>query len=142
METLMIGEVARQAGVGVETIRFYEREGLVPKPPRTPSGYRQYPEDTISRLRFIQRAKELGFSLREIQELISLRLDDHACAADVRSHAEAKIRDIDEKIRDLQRMRSSLRELTETCAGEGRTDECSILQALADPSPRKGSRSR
>lgn len=74
--------------------------------------------------------------------MISLRLDDHARAADVRSRAEEKIRDIDERIRDLQRMRSGLRELTEACVGEGRTDECPILQALGDPSPRKGDRSQ
>ena len=75
MAGLTIGELAKRAGVGVETVRFYEREGLVAPPPRTGSGYRQYPADTVSRLRFIQRAKELGFSLREIGELISLRLD-------------------------------------------------------------------
>jgi Hg(II)-responsive transcriptional regulator len=133
MERLTIGQVARSADVGVETVRFYERQGLIPEPPRTDSGYRQYPAETVDRLRFIQRAKELGFSLREIEELISLRLDEGARAADVRARAEAKIQDIEEKIRDLQRMRDTLRELTRACTAEGTTDQCPILGALIQP---------
>jgi MerR family transcriptional regulator, copper efflux regulator len=130
VESLTIGQVARGADVGVETIRFYERQGLIPEPPRTNSGYREYPAETVDRLRFIQRAKELGFSLREIEELISLRLDEGARAADVRARAEAKLQDIEEKIHDLQRMRDTLLELTRACMAEGTTDECPILRAL------------
>ncbi len=132
MEQLTIGQVAKRAGTGVETVRFYERQGLIPEPPRSPSGYRQYPEETVARLRFIRRAKELGFSLREIGELISLRLDDSAGAADVKEQAEEKIRDIDEKIHDLERMRTSLSELTRVCSGSGATDACPILNALTE----------
>jgi Hg(II)-responsive transcriptional regulator len=127
---LTIGELAKQAAVGQETIRFYEREGLIPEPPRTASGYRQYPADTVARLRFILRAKELGFSLREIGELISLRLREYTCRADVREQASEKIRDLDAKIRDLQRMRSRLVDLQAACMNQGISDECPILQAL------------
>jgi MerR family transcriptional regulator, copper efflux regulator len=76
MRSFTIGQIARQTGVGIETIRFYERQGLVPEPPRTPAGYRQHGEDTAERLRFIQRAKELGFSRKETEELIALRLGE------------------------------------------------------------------
>ena len=127
---MTIGQLARCSDVGVEAIRFYGRQGLIPEPPRTSSGYRQYPADTVERLRFIRRAKELGFSLREIGELIALRLDGNACSADVRARAEEKVRDIEQKIRDLQRMRSSLAALIDVCAGTGTTDECPILHAL------------
>jgi MerR family transcriptional regulator, copper efflux regulator len=133
MESMTIGQVAREGGVGVETIRFYERQGLVPEPPRTGSGYRQYPRETVERLRFIQRAKELGFSLKEIEELISLRLDDEAGAAEVRSRAESKIRDIEARIRDLRRLRQRLTELTRACVGQVSADECPILGALSQP---------
>jgi MerR family transcriptional regulator, copper efflux regulator len=129
---MMIGEVARRAEVGVETIRFYEREGLVPEPPRTPAGYRQYPEEIVWRLRFIQHAKRLGFSLREIEELLSLRLAAGASVADVEARATAKIQEIDDRIRDLGRMRTSLASLVEACSGSGGVAGCPILGALAD----------
>jgi MerR family mercuric resistance operon transcriptional regulator len=135
MIRLTIGQVARRADVGVETVRFYERQGLVPEPPRSASGYRQYPEETIARLHFIQRAKELGFSLREVEELISLRFESSACASDVKNKAEEKVRDIDDRIRDLQRMRKSLSQLAAACTGRGSTEECSILGALEGTQP-------
>jgi MerR family mercuric resistance operon transcriptional regulator len=135
MTRLTIGQVATRAEVGVETVRFYERQGLVPEPPRSASGYRQYPEETIARLRFIQRAKELGFSLKEVEELISLRFDGSACAADVKRRAEEKVRNIEERIHDLQRMRKSLSQLEAACTGRGSTEECSILGALAGAEP-------
>src|SRR6266852_273541 len=91
MKPLTIGQVARQAGVGVETVRFYERQGLLEEPSRRESGYRQYPEDVVARLRFIRRAKELGFSLKEIAELIALRLDPATMCSDIKERAEAKI---------------------------------------------------
>jgi MerR family copper efflux transcriptional regulator len=127
---MTIGQLARTADVGAQTIRFYERQGLLPAPPRTSSGYRQYPRDTLDRLHFILRAKALGFSLKEIDELISLRLDTHSCASDVRAQAADKVRDLDGKIRDLQRMRSRLLELMQACAGRGTLDQCPILTAL------------
>ena len=94
MEALTIGQLARQAAVGVETIRFYEREGLLAEPERRPSGYRQYPAEVVRRVRFIRHAKELGFTLKEIQELLELRVDPVSSCADVRRHARAKIADI------------------------------------------------
>jgi len=127
---LTIGELAKQAAVGPDTIRFYERERLIPEPPRTSSGYRQYPADTPARLRFILRAKNLGFALKEIRELLSLRLDEHTCRAEVRQQATEKIGDLDKKIRDLQSMRARLRTLEVACLDEGTIDDCPILKAL------------
>jgi Hg(II)-responsive transcriptional regulator len=129
---LTIGRVAKCAGVSIETVRFYERQGLIPEPPRTASGYRQFPAKTVARIRFIQRAQELGFSLREIDELIALRLDGSSTKGDVKARAEAKMLDIDTKIRDLRRMREKLSELTRACSGEGETAECPILEALTE----------
>jgi MerR family mercuric resistance operon transcriptional regulator len=125
-----IGQVGRLAGVGVETVRFYEREGLLRQPERKPSGYRQYNHDVVSRLRFIAAAKELGFSLKEIKELLELRVGPHATCCDVRERAQAKISDIEEKIRTLQRMKASLVKLTKACRGRGPVSECPILDAL------------
>jgi len=130
MRALTIGQVARSAGVGVETVRFYEREGLLEEPERRASGYRQYDKAVIARLGFIRRAKELGFTLKEIGELLSLRLDPAASRADVKRRAEAKIADIDQRIRSLKRMRKALAKLTATCSGHGTTSDCPILEAI------------
>ena len=130
MKPLTIGQLAERGGVGVETVRFYERAGLIEKPSRTASGYRQYDEETVARLRFIRQAKELGFSLGEIKELLSLRCNPAATSGDVKSRAEAKIADIEEKIRTLQRMKKALVKLTRTCSGDGSISECPILDAL------------
>jgi MerR family mercuric resistance operon transcriptional regulator len=130
MKPLSIGQVARRAGVGVETVRFYERQGLLEQPPRKASGYRQYREDVVSRLRFIKRAKELGFSLKEIAELIALRFDPATTCQDIRHRAEAKLADIEAKIRDLQRMQKALLKLRAACRGRGPISECPILEAL------------
>lgn len=132
MEPLTIGKVARLAGVGVETIRFYEREGLVEEPPRRASGYRQYPRAAVSRIRFIRRAKELGFSLREIKELLALRLDPERTCEDIRRRAEAKISGIEERIRTLERMKRALEKLAAACGGRGPASECPILEALEE----------
>src|SRR5439155_3345585 len=115
MKPLSIGEVARRARVGVETVRFYERRGLLEEPARRASGYRQYGEEVVSRLRFIRRAKELGFTLKEIAELIALRLDPSTTSADVRRQARAKLDDLEARIRDLQRIRQILIGLTMSC---------------------------
>lgn len=130
MQHLTIGQVAKDAGVGVETIRFYEREGLIGKPERRPSGYRHYPPEIVRRIRFIQRAKELGFSLREITELLSLRVARGSTCADVRAQALSKMKDIDTKITVLQGMRAALVRLSEACVGRGPVSECPILDAL------------
>jgi len=130
MDILTIGQLARRAGVGVETVRFYERKGLLAEPDRKPSGYRQYKPETVDRLRFIRRAKELGFTLREIQELLSLRVDPSTNCADVRSRAIAKIEDIESRIRTLRRMKNSLVKLSKACSGSGSISECPILESL------------
>jgi len=130
VKPLSIGQVAHRAGIGVETVRFYERQGLIEEPPRSGAGYREYPETIVSRIRFIKRAKELGFTLKEIKELLSLRLDPTTTCADVKSRAEAKIVDIDARIRSLQRMKKALVNLTAACSGRGTSSECPILDAL------------
>jgi MerR family mercuric resistance operon transcriptional regulator len=130
MKALTIGQVARSAGVGIETVRFYEREGLLQEPARKESGYRQYENDVVARLRFIRRAKELGFSLKEIKELLVLRVDPATSCAEVRKRAESKISDVEEKIEDLQRIKQALKKLTTACSGRGPIGECPILEAL------------
>lgn len=130
MEPLTIGQVARQAGIGVETVRFYERRGLLEEPARKQSGYRQYPKTVVARLRFIKRAKELGFSLKEIRELLALRVDPDTTCAEVKNRAEVKIADVEQKIDALQRIKKALVKLTAVCRGRGPTSECPILDAL------------
>ena len=131
MSAMTIGQVARQAGVGVETVRFSEREGLLEAPPRRASGYRQYAQEAVARIRFIKRAKDLGFSLKEISEILSLRVDPDTTCSEVKQRAEAKIADIDAKLRDLQRMQQALGHLVAACSGRGPTSHCPILEALA-----------
>jgi MerR family mercuric resistance operon transcriptional regulator len=128
--TLKIGEVADRAGVNLQTIRYYEREGLLPEPPRLASGYRMFPLDAVQRVRFIKRAQELGFTLSEIKELLALRIDRERRSGDVQKLAQAKIADIEQKIRTLQSMKRVLKELSERCPGCGPTSECPILESL------------
>lgn len=130
MAVLSIGQVARRAGVGVETVRFYERQGLLDEPERRASGYRQYGDEAVAVLRFIRRAKELGFTLKEIKGLLALRLDAAATRKDVRREARAKVADIEAKIADLQRMRDALLTLVDQCHGDGAATGCPILKAL------------
>ena len=130
MPELTIGEVAKRAGVHVETLRYYERRGLIEEPPRTSSNYRMYPLESVRRIRFIKRAQELGFSLEEIGELLSLRATPKAHCGDVRRRAEAKLDDIDEKMRDLRRMKKALSSLVVQCSGRGPISECPILEAI------------
>lgn len=129
-ETLTIGRLARSAGVGVETIRFYEREGLLAQPNRRPSGYRQYPADAVKRVRFIRHAKELGFTLKEIQELLDLRVNPTTTCADVRQRAKEKVTDVEGRIAALNRIKLTLQQLVETCRGKGPKEECPILAVL------------
>lgn len=130
MDGLRTSDVAKQAEVNLETIRFYERRGLLPKPPRTASGYRTFSPEMVRRVRFIKRAQELGFSLKEIKELLALRVDPATTCADVRQQAEAKVNDIDEKIRTLRSMRKVLTRLVAACPSRGPTDDCPILDSL------------
>ncbi len=127
---LTIDKLANAAGVGGETIRFYERAGLLPKPPRKRSGYRQYPPDAVARVMFIRSAKDLGFTLKEITALLELRVDPDKSCADVRALAKAKIVDVEEKMADLARIRGALEKLAKACRGKGPTSECPILDAI------------
>lgn len=130
MKSLTIGHLAREAGINLETVRYYEREGLLPKAPRSASGYRLFPTDAVRRLRFIKRAQELGFSLKEIRELLALRLLPRTTSGEIRKRAEAKIADIEGKMRSLASMRKSLRKLAESCSGCAPLSECPILESL------------
>jgi len=133
MKDLTIGEAARQAGVGVETIRFYERRGLIEQPlkPRD-SGFRTYSPDQLKRIKFIREAQRLGFSLKEIQELLALRADPHADCSMVQQQAVAKLAEVHGKIDQLHRIGSALEALIAVCPGSGSLQACSILDALAE----------
>lgn len=130
--TLRTGEVAALAGVNVQTLRYYERRGLLKEPERRPSGYRQYPAEAVQLIRFIKRAQELGFTLSEVEDLLRLRDDQGTACAEVRSAAEAKIEDIERKIRHLRAMKRALGVLVASCATEGSVRRCPILEALED----------
>ncbi len=130
MRTLSIGQVARQAGVGVETIRFYEREGLLEEPARGVSGYRQYTEKVVDRIHFIKRAQRLGFSLKEITDLLLLRVDAHTSCEEVKQRTEAKIAEVERKLVELQRMRQALLQVASLCTGQGPASACPMLDAL------------
>ena len=129
MDILTIGQVAQKANTGIETIRFYERKGLIEEPARRANGYRQYSAEHIAQLRFIQQAKELGFSLKEIGELLSIKAGTKT-VHDVKQLAREKLDDIEGRIRLLQRMRKSLKKLVDSCPGEGPLSACPILDAL------------
>jgi Hg(II)-responsive transcriptional regulator len=128
---MKIGELASRAGVHIQTVRYYERRGLLPEPARRPSGYREYGPETLDRLHFIKRAQGLGFTLTEIRELLALRLDPHTPAAAVKARAEAKIADIDHKLHDLERIKHALVHLAGRCrGGRGPIGDCPLLDAL------------
>ncbi|MGH7710817.1 MAG: MerR family transcriptional regulator [Gemmatimonadaceae bacterium] len=129
---MRIGQVAQSADVNVQVLRYYERRGLLPTPQRRPSGYREYPLDTLRLVRFIKRAQELGFTLRDIQELIDLRQNRTKSRAQVRVLAAAKVTDIAARVRRLNAMRRALEELVHACNCEGTTRECPIIEALDD----------
>lgn len=135
METLTIGQVAKQAGVNIETVRYYERQGLIPEPSRRASGYRQYSADFVKRIQFIKRAQTLGFSLKEITELLELRIETDTACDEVRSRAEQKVASIKEKIQTLERMKQVLEGLIVACHHRGVTGECPILTTLDPDSP-------
>jgi MerR family transcriptional regulator, copper efflux regulator len=130
VKALTIGRLAKAAGVNLATVRYYERRGLLPRPPRSASGYRLFPPEAARRLRFIRRSQELGFSLREIRELLSLRLSRGTTSREIRARAEAKLADIEARIRTLDSMRKTLRKLTKACTGCVSVAECPILGSL------------
>ena len=146
MEALTIGKAARQAGVGVETIRFYERRGLIEQPPKPDSaGFRLYSIDTVRRIQFIRQAQQIGFSLREIQELLSLEADSSAECGEVRAKAMAKVEEVDRKIADLKQIRAALEEVIAACPGRGELKACTILDALhamQKPRPKRAMNSK
>ena|SRR5262245_4825711 len=127
---MTIGQLAEQGCVNVQTIRYYERRGLLPKAKRTSSGYRLYDMDSVRRLGFVRRAQLLGFSLLEIQELLSLRVRPGTTCADIRAKARGKIATVDQRIEELTRIRAALSRLATLCRGRGPTSECAILDAL------------
>lgn len=130
MSGLTIGRLAKQTGLATETLRYYERRGLISPDQRTASGYRLYRPDAFRRLRFIRRAQSLGFSLDEIAELLALSDDPAQSAAAVKQVTRSKIDDIELRIRDLERMKQGLAALEQHCPGHGSTSECPILAAL------------
>jgi MerR family mercuric resistance operon transcriptional regulator len=142
MTTLTIGKAARAAGVNVETIRFYERRGLIQQPPKPYDGYRLYAAETVSRIRFIRRAQEIGFSLREIEELLSLKADPAADCGDVRERARAKVAAVNDKIAELERVRAALHEVIAACPGRGALRACSILEVLEEAPHSRPERSK
>lgn len=127
---MKIGELADRAGVNIQTVRYYERRDLIPEPDRTDAGYREYGEADLNRLRFILRAKELGFTLAEIRELLELRASPGATAGDVRGRAVAKMEAVDAKLRDLRRIQEGLRRVVRSCDAHGPPEECALIHAL------------
>ena len=131
MDGMTRGKVAEKAGVNPETLRYYERKELIPKPRRSDGGIRLYDDSYVERLRFIKRAKDLGFTLAEIKGLLDLRVDDEATCRDVKAQADQKLDEVERKIQDLERIRDALAHLAATCEdSQGPTSECPILDAM------------
>jgi MerR family mercuric resistance operon transcriptional regulator len=138
MKLLTIGKAARAAGVGVETLRFYERSGLIEQPPKPAlGGFRVYPDETVHRIRFIRQAQDLGFSLSEIGDLLSLRTDPATDAGDVRERAAAKLADVERKIARLHHIRAALEVVIAACPGRGALESCSIIEAMTRGTERR-----
>jgi len=134
MTTSSIGELAKETGVPIDTVRYYERNGLLAPAARLASGYRRYGPAEYQRLRFIRRAKALGFSLDDIRQLLAL--SDQRNVAKVKRAAQTKLDDIEQRIAELERIRSGLKTLIAACPGHGRAEACPILNALTqDESP-------
>jgi MerR family copper efflux transcriptional regulator len=129
MPSMTIGRLAKEAGVNIDTIRYYERNGLIPEPVRRPSGYREYETGDVRRLRFIGRAKQLGFTLAEIAELMSLSADRDV--GGVKRRAEQRLDQVEHKIKELQRVRRGLKTLIDACPGHGDVERCPIVAALS-----------
>ncbi|GAB4129442.1 MAG: Zn(2+)-responsive transcriptional regulator [Ignavibacteriales bacterium] len=131
MAEYFVGQLAKEAGFNVETIRYYEKLKLLPKPKRKDSRYRVYDENDLKRLLFIKRAKELGFTLKEIKELFGLRIDSEAKCGDVKHLTEHKLKDVDNRISDLKKIRNALVKLIDQCVNEEvSSDECPILESI------------
>jgi MerR family copper efflux transcriptional regulator len=128
--SLTVGTLAKQAGVKIDTIRYYERHGLLPKPTRTNAGYRIFTPASVERLRFIKQAQALGFTLNEVKELLALRLSPGVTCTDVRNRAQAKLAEIQQKIDTLHAMKRALQQLVSACTADGPASECSFLANL------------
>ena len=139
---MKIGEVAKRAEIGIETIRYYERQGLLAEPQRRPSGYRQYDESVVHRLQFIRRTKDLGFTLAEIKDLLDLRFDTTTRCEHIQHRAGLKIADIEEKIRSLQKMKRSLKKIISGCEGKDSIKDCPLLEGIEEPHHEAGSTAR
>jgi len=135
MERLTISQVAKRSGVNIQTIRYYERQGLLSARSRTAAAYRIFSVESVQRIRFIKRAQELGFSLKEIKELLSLRMATHTTQADIRKQAQTKIADVERKILHLEAIRASLLRMAENCSGCGSLKDCPILESLDKEDP-------
>ena len=129
---MKIGELARRVGIPIDTVRYYERNGLLPPPARRASGYREYEEADIGRLRFVLRAKVLGFSLNEIRELLDLSDEHQGDIGNLKAAASAKLVEIEERMKQLARIRDALRAMVEACPGEGPVTQCPIRAALLE----------
>lgn len=130
MEYLTTGRLAKEAGVKIDTVRYYEKRGLIPKPPRRESGYRMFREDAVKRIVFIKRAQEIGFSLHEIGELLFLRVSSKTTCREVKKRTEAKIAEVDEKILNLQRIKRALGKMADICRANKNIGDCPILDML------------
>jgi Cu(I)-responsive transcriptional regulator len=129
---MKIGEVARRVGIPIDTVRYYERNGLLPPPARRASGYRDYHDSDIARLNFVLRAKALGFTLIEVRELLELSDAAEGDMANIRELAASKLRDIEQRIGQLARVRDALKGLVDACPGRGHVSGCPIRSALLD----------
>ncbi|MGH9720458.1 MAG: heavy metal-responsive transcriptional regulator [Bryobacteraceae bacterium] len=134
LATLLASALAKRARVNVETLRYYERFGLLPSPRRSASGYRLYDEAAVERVRFIKSAQQVGFSLREIRDLLNLRANPQAQCRDLAARGRAKLAELNERIRELQSMEENLRLLLRSCPGSRRLDDCMVISSLASPS--------
>ena len=130
MERLSIGELAQKTNVNIETIRYYERRGLLPEPPRNKSGHRRYPSDALKRTDFIKRCQTLGFSLNEIAEILELRVTPKSTCSDMKLRVGEKLTDVDRKIHELVHIREALSRLLKKCTGKGPIGSCPILEEL------------
>jgi len=131
MSEYFVGQIAEEVGINVETIRYYEKLKLLPKPKRRESRYRIYDETDLKRLSFIKRAKELGFTLKEIKELFGLKIDSDARCGDVKHLTEHKLKDVDNRISDLKKIRHVLVKLITQCVNEEvSSNECPILESI------------